>query len=255
MGRPPSVGEYPSQLKRSWPHADRWLEIFIMIAKARTSRSWSSANTALGSMLGVLGLRPGLASRDRRLCPEGLADDRGLTLVELLVVTAISIMVLGAVLTLLDTSQQIQARDAEWTLTMQEGRAGLARMAHEIRQASKVETAEGGKIVFLATIGSKAWEIEYECGVAQSGTTYHQCVRYAAEQGKSLPASGTPTVSEVLNPTTVFSYSPSTTSPNLVTLKVELPAKGTLKQPGNSFYNNHIVLENAAFMRNLDLAG
>lgn len=226
-----------------------------MVANARTSRSRSSANAALQMMLGALGLSTNPERWRWSLRREVLADDGGMTLVELLVAAAMGIVVLGAVLTMMDSSQQIQARDAEWALTMQEGRAGLARMARDIRQATKVETAEGGKIVFLATIANKAWQIKYECGIAQSGTTYDQCVRYAAEQGKSLPSSGVSTVNEILNPTTVFSYSPSTSSPDLVTLKVELPAKGTLKQAGSHFYNNHIVLENASFMRNLDLAG
>lgn len=226
-----------------------------MVANARTSRSRSSANAALQIMLGALRLSTNPERWRRSLRREVLADDRGMTLVELLVAAAMGIVVLGAVLTMMDSSQQIQARDAEWALTMQEGRAGLARMARDIRQATKVETAEGGKIVFLATIANKAWQIKYECGVAQSGTTYDQCVRYAAEQGKSLPSSGVPTVNEVLNPTAVFSYSPSTSSPDLVTLKVELPAKGTLKQAGSNFYKNSIVLENASFMRNLYLAG
>jgi Tfp pilus assembly protein PilW len=198
--------------------------------------------------------------RHRTRCASSLlAEEAGFTLVELLVVCAISMVVLGAILTTLVISQEVQASDAEWALTMQEGRAGLARMAREIRQASKVETAEGGTIVFQATISSTVWQIKYECGATESGTTYHRCVRYAAEYGKSLPSTGTTVVGTVLNPTSVFTYfngsTESTTSPDVVTLKVELPAKGTLKQPGGSSHNNHIVLENAAFMRNLDLNG
>jgi hypothetical protein len=37
----------------------------------------------------------------------------------------------------------------------------------------------------------------------------------------------------------------------VVTLKLELPAKGTLVQAGSSAYRQRVVLENAAFMRNL----
>ncbi len=185
----------------------------------------------------------------------GIRSEDGFTLIELLVASAMAIVLLGATLTLLVSSQQVQARDAEWAQTMQAGRTGLARMAHEIRQASKIQTAEAGTIDFLATIGGKSWQIKFECGVAQPSTTYDECVRFAAEESKSLPASGSPIVRDVLNGGAVFSYSPSTTSPNVVTLKVELPAKGTLHLASADDNKHSIVLEDAAFMRNLDLAG
>jgi type II secretory pathway pseudopilin PulG len=178
----------------------------------------------------------------------------GTTLIELLVSTALAIILLGATLGALASSQRVETRDTEWAQTLQAGRAGVARMAHEIRQASKVEKAEAGTIDFLATISGKSWHIKYECGVTQSGTSYDECVRFAAEEPKSLPSVGAPVVRDVVNGTTVFSYSPSV-SPNLVTLKVELPAKGTLRQAGSVGYSHNAVLENAAFMRNLDLSG
>jgi hypothetical protein len=70
-------------------------------------------------------------------------------------------MVLGmvlfsAILAMLESGQQIETRDAEWALTMQEGRTGLARITREIRQASKVEEATASTIVFLAPTGAKA---------------------------------------------------------------------------------------------------
>lgn len=183
------------------------------------------------------------------------ASEGGFTLIELLVSTVLGLVVFGAILGTLETSQQVQARDTEWALTLQEGRAGLARMAREIRQASKVEKAEAGTIEFLATIAGSVWQVKYECSVAQSGTSYDECVRFAAEVGKSLPSSGTPITRDVINGTEVFAYSPSKASPTVVTLKIELPAKGTLKQAGSRGYSHNVVLENAAFMRNLELKG
>jgi type II secretory pathway component PulJ len=186
-------------------------------------------------------------------------SEGGFTLIELLVASALAIVVFGAVLAMLESSQQVQARDTEWALTMQEDRAGLARMVRDIRQASKIEEAKPGAILFLATIGGKSWKIKYECNVSQSGTEYTQCVRLAAEEGKALPGTGPAIVKDVVNGTEVFSYfkgtETNTVAPNVVTLKVELPAKGTLKQAGNSGYAHKVVLEDAAFMRNLELKG
>jgi type II secretory pathway component PulJ len=187
-------------------------------------------------------------------------SEGGFTLIELLVASALAIVMFGAILAMLESSQQVQARDTEWALTLQEDRAGLARMVRDIRQATKVEEAKPGAIFFLATIGGKSWKIKYECNVSQSGTEYTQCVRLAAEEGKALPATGPATVKDVVNGTAVFTYfikgtEANTIAPTAVTLKIELPAKGTLKQAGNSGYSHKVVLENAAFMRNLELKG
>ena len=188
-------------------------------------------------------------------------SEGGFTLIELLISTLLGLVVFGAILGTLETSQQVQARDTEWALTLQEGRSGLARMAREIRQASEIKTHEGGTIEFLATVGGKEWKIKYECSVEQSGTEYHECVRKAVEKSTgTLPSSGTPVVRGILKTqTTVFEYfkgSTSTTEPkemNVVTLKVELPRKGTLKQAGSGGYTHSVVLENAAFMRNCNI--
>jgi type II secretory pathway pseudopilin PulG len=189
-------------------------------------------------------------------------QEGGFTLIELLVASALAIVVFGAVLAMVESSQQVQARDTEWALTLQEDRAGLARMAREIRQASKVEKAEASTIELLATIGSTSLKVTYECGVTQPETTFHECVR-STEEGKKK----TTIVRDVLNPTEVFCYSHGTkactSSPNateraevtVATLKIELPAKGTLKQAGSSGYTHKVVLEDAAFMRNLELKG
>jgi type II secretory pathway pseudopilin PulG len=185
-------------------------------------------------------------------------SEGGFTLIELLIASALAIVVFGAILAMLESSQQVQARDTEWALTMQEDRAGLAHMTRDIRQAYKVEEAKPSAIFFLATIGGKNWKIKYECNVSQSGTEYSQCVRLAAEEGKALPGTGPAIVKDVVNGTAVFSYFKgteiNTTAPNVVTLKIELPAKGTLKQAGSS-YGHTVVLENAAFIRNLYLEG
>src|SRR5205807_10149702 len=166
-----------------------------------------------------------------------------------------AITVLTSTFALLESSQQVQARDSEWVLKLQEDRAGLARMVRGLRQATKVEEAKTGVGRFLATIGGKEWEIKYDCTVSQSGTSYTECVRLAAEKGNALPAAG-PRVAQDLVSTEVFSYSPSMAEPKMVTAKVELPAKGSLKvAPGIGSYKRNVVLEDAAFMRNLYLEG
>jgi hypothetical protein len=164
--------------------------------------------------------------------------------------------VFAATLVLLESSTNVQTRDAEWALVLQEDRAGLARMARDIRQATKVEEAKGSAIYFVARIGGKSLKIKYDCSVAQSGTTYTVCVRLAAEEGKALPTSGPQVAKDVVNGSEVFTYSPSSSAPTIATMKIELPASGALKATaGSTGYVHKAVLENAAFMRNLYLSG
>ncbi len=179
-------------------------------------------------------------------------SEAGYSLIELLVACAAALILLGATFALLESSVGVQARDTEWALTLQEDRAGLAQMVHDIRQASKVEETTSSKVLFLATMGGKRWEVKYECAVAQPGTAYDECVRLAAAEGTALPSTGPAVVRDVLNGTAVFAYSPSSAAPIIATAKLELPAKGTLRQANSSAYaHKTIVLEDAAFMRNL----
>jgi prepilin-type N-terminal cleavage/methylation domain-containing protein len=186
--------------------------------------------------------------------------ERGFTMPELLIAMVMAVVVLTAALVLLQSGQQAQARDAEWALTLQQDRAGVARMMRDIRQATEIiEPSTGAAasyIAFWATIGGKKWKVKYECNVAQSGTTYTECMRLAAEEGQVMPSKGPRVATDVLNGSAVFSYLPSgsRTEAKLVTAKVELPAKGTLKQAGSVGYGHNVVLEDAALVRNLCLS-
>jgi prepilin-type N-terminal cleavage/methylation domain-containing protein len=199
------------------------------------------------SCTGVLGVR-----RGRTL--NGASQEGGFTLVEVLVASSVALVMFAATMTLLESSTQIQARDTEWALTLEQDRAGPSRMVREIRAATRVEEAKASSIVFVEPIAGTSWKIKYECVVVETGTAYNECVRLAAEEGKSLPTSGPRVASAILNGSEVFSYSPSSTSPTVATVKLELPAEGTLKQAGGGF-KHKVALEDAAFMRNLYLGG
>jgi prepilin-type N-terminal cleavage/methylation domain-containing protein len=186
-----------------------------------------------------------------------LSSQAGFTLVELIIAAALSLVVFGGVLAALETSQRVQNRDTEWALNVQEGRTGLSRMLGEIRQAYSLKGTTANSIDFYATLHGEKKEVYYECDVAQTGTSFHECVRLAVEAGSSLPAlsSGVPVVKNLLNPSSVFSYSDTSvpTASDVVTATVELPASGTLKLAGASVYSHHIVLKNDAYIRNLNL--
>ena len=209
-------------------------------------------NRACGPPLRAARAARTLAARRKHTTP----SQAGFTLVETIVTMVAALVVLGVAVTLLNSGQRIQARDSEWALALQEDRAGLARMVRDIRQATEVVEPSTGApasfITFLAIIGGTKWKIEYECAVSQPGSTYTECVRFAAEEGQSFPAKGARIAVDITNGSSVFTYSPTTRKEaRLVTAKIELPAKGTLKQAGSTGYSHKVVLEDAAFMRNL----
>lgn len=207
--------------------------------------------------------RPGaVAQRGARRPREGQLGEHGFSLVEVLAALTIATLLFGVVLSLLVSSQRIEDRDSEWALTLQEDRAGLARIVREVRQAYSVKGATGNSIDFLATIGGKNLEIYYQCNVEQPGTAYDRCVRVQATPPASLPAlsTGRTIVSDVLNQTSadpsdpVFSYSPNAITPSVVALKVVAPSGGTLKLPsGSTGYTHKIVLSNSAYIRAMNL--
>jgi prepilin-type N-terminal cleavage/methylation domain-containing protein len=191
-----------------------------------------------------------------------LTAQAGFTLIETIMAAALSTIVVGAAMGALEAGQNAQSRDAEWALVIQEGRAGLARMVREIRQAYSIRGATESSIDFYSTLGGKSLEIYYACNVSQPSTTYYECVRVQAEVGKSLPAlsTGTPIIRYVLNGTSadekdpIFKeYSPNAIAPDLVTVKLVLPSSGTLKLAWAKAHTHQIVLTNNAYIRDMNL--
>jgi Tfp pilus assembly protein PilW len=200
----------------------------------------------------MTGARPSQGRRCR------LSAEAGFSMIELLIASVAAVTVLGATLGLMVSGLNVQTRDSEWALALQEDRTGLARMVRDLRQATSIEEANAGSILFLATIGGKNMKVKYDCGATQSGAaySYKQCVRLSAEAGQTLPASGPAVAKYLVNGSEVFTYSPSAGSATSVTVKLEMPAKGNLKQvSGSRGYLHKVVLQDSAYMRNRYLEG
>lgn len=204
-----------------------------------------------------------------RWAEDGLRAQDGFTLIELLIAATLSLVVLGAVLAVLISSQNTQSRDNEWALTIQEARTGLAAMTHDIRQAYSIQGTSENSIDFYAAVGGKSYEIAYDCTVPQgertsTGTELHECVRRQAafEDGKpprSLPDKGVPIIKDVLNGTAteeapIFrEFSPNSIAPDYVRIRLAVPAGGTLKLAGAKVYKHKVILSDGAYIRNMAL--
>ncbi|GAC1438152.1 MAG: hypothetical protein NVSMB51_13540 [Solirubrobacteraceae bacterium] len=184
-----------------------------------------------------------------------MRDEGGFMLIELLVVTAVLIVVVGATLALLDTGTRAENRDQEYAAEVAAAQVGLARMTREIRQASSVTSANPNSIDFFVTLGGQALHVFYECDFPNVGTAYNECLRTSVAAGGSLPApsTGAPVIPRILNGTVadpVFSYAPNSISPTYADVKLKLPAAGELKSGGLS---HSTVLDSGGYLRNLDV--
>jgi prepilin-type N-terminal cleavage/methylation domain-containing protein len=184
-----------------------------------------------------------------------LRDERGYTLIELLSAIVVSLIVLGAITTLLVLSQRIETRDANYTYAQDDARAGLDRMVSQIRQAWNIVSAGPNSVDMDVNLGGQPYQVYYECDIPQPGTPYNECVRLQLQVGAPLPSlAGAPVaIRELENGTAtnpVFSWGPSPIAPYYMTATIDVPASdgGTTKD-GLGF-SHTIVISDGALMRN-----
>jgi len=179
------------------------------------------------------------AQRDERY-PRTRRGEAGYALVELLVVASLLVIVLGAVLTLGETSQRIAPRESERAQVIREAQVGLHRMTRELRHTYQAPTVTGSTIQATVTDGGTTRTVRYDCNVTStSNPDYKQCVRSVV----GVTGSNTVVIDRVLNGTSVFTL----TGTNYVRALVEVAAKGDL----NDGYDHRVVLDDGIYMRNI----
>ena len=193
-------------------------------------------------------------------------DQAGWSLLETLVTLIFLVALSGALASVLDTTSRQETRNAEYALSLGQERAGLQRMASDIRQAIWVNYPGGGDGINTAnwidmnvTYGGSTVQVYYECDVPQPGTSYRECMRLQAAVGATLPAvsTGTPVVQNLLDGTAsdaVMTFSPSLIGPNYVQVRAELPASGYMSTATYASTLHHtIVLDDGVNLRNQSL--
>ena len=199
--------------------------------------------------------RPNTAHRDLRpTVPD--RGEAGYALTELLLVSSLLVIVLGAVLMLGEASQRIAPRETERATVIRDAQVGMHRMTRELREAHSVVSPAAG----ASAAGFDAWvpttsgqrRVSYECNVAHpTDSAYTQCVRYdvSAAGVKSNPQV---VVDRVLNgaagstlPVFVRGSAPTA---DYVKTTVDVAARGDRK----TGYSSKVLLEDGFYMRNLD---
>jgi type II secretory pathway pseudopilin PulG len=185
------------------------------------------------------------AKRDNRPSPAPGGED-GYALTELLVVAALLVIVLGAMLTLGETSQRLAPKETERAMVIREAQVGMHRMTRELREAHKVVTpvagASGPVVDVWVPTGITEKRVSYECGT--------QCIRYDVSVA-GVKSNAQVVVDGVLNggagsALPVFVRGEIPTS-DYVKTTVEVAARGELQNG----YPHKILLEDGFYMRNL----
>jgi prepilin-type N-terminal cleavage/methylation domain-containing protein len=162
----------------------------------------------------------------------GADGQAGFTLIELLVASTMGVVVMGGVLILLLGSLQTQPQLDKKAANIQAARWVLERMTHELRNGIGVAP---GKAT-ASSLSFEAYVRQSSCGAATmlpSGSppikceiTYscsgEACTRIEANPGV-YTGTATTILSGLSNTASVFTYSPSSTSPTFVGVTLKIP--------------------------------
>jgi Flp pilus assembly pilin Flp len=178
--------------------------------------------------------QPAVLSAVRRF----IRDERGLGLVELLVVIPMMAVVLMGIYSLYNVGAKSQRSNNVRVTTLLREQNGLERMTREMRQAvtfTPVSSQVLDAVTYVRPSGggtSVQRHVRYEC---LDGA----CTRYEGAVGGAL-GTGETVISGLENPD-VFFFSPDSVNPTFVSVKLEVTVQGA---------GNPIVLDGGFALRN-----
>ena len=179
--------------------------------------------------------------------------EAGFTLIELLVAMGLLLVILGAVLALLDSSNTIAARDQERTHAIREAQVGVQAMTKELRQAYSMVSNTPYLIEVHVWKNGADHDVTYDCtGTSSAGPPLGQCVRY--ETTGSGQGTASVVVARLFNNAgsgrpPVFTYTANGSGhTTYATVHVESPSKGERQQG----YGHRVTFDDGFFLRNLN---
>jgi hypothetical protein len=120
-----------------------------------------------------------------------LADESGFGLMELLTTMVMMVLLATATFAALNSTTKAQTRDQAYAQEVTSTQTGLARLTHDLREATEVLFVTPSKIEFqMPPIGGTTYTVLYDCTASDTlGTGYARCARTQSASG-SLPAAG-----------------------------------------------------------------
>jgi prepilin-type N-terminal cleavage/methylation domain-containing protein len=164
----------------------------------------------------------------RRFLGRLAREQEGFTLVEMMVASAMALIVVGGGMSILVGTMHSGSSVESRTAAIQRARVAVDQLTREVRQGSTVATA-GASQLSLVTFVDKA-----ACGGA-SATTAIQClVTYNCSGGACTRTEARPDGSGAGSPrqvvtglasNSVFGYSPSAVAPTYVSIRIQFPGE------------------------------
>ncbi len=164
-----------------------------------------------------------------------LRAENGVTLIELIVASTMTLVIAVAAMGLLLTGQRQQTGQQTRVDSLDRARDGIERMTREIREAARIDAPAGGgsgqvldiRAPVTATGGSELRLIRYDCSQASTlGNGLRKCTR-AQETGAGTGALGAPvTVVDGITNTDVFTAAAGA-APRAVTVRFNQRAAGS----------------------------
>jgi len=121
---------------------------------------------------------------------EHLRDESGFTLVELLVAMSLTVIVLFAILSVLDTFTSNAARQTKITAANEQVRVSMDRIVRDLRQAATVEVASPNDLVYTVVDAATAVRRERVC-VDTSSRLWRSSVTTATAPATAIAAGTT----------------------------------------------------------------
>jgi type II secretory pathway pseudopilin PulG len=124
-----------------------------------------------------------------RLVTRLLRNETGTTLIELLVVSSLLVVIVGATMAFLEFGTRTQQRDQAFGQEITATQAALARLSHDLRQATRIVAASPNSVEFyLPAPASVTYDVRYDCTQADTlGTGYNRCARLQSTYPAALP--------------------------------------------------------------------
>ena len=122
------------------------------------------------------------------------ASDQGFTLIEMLIVTSLLLVIVAATLTALEVTMRAQNRDQAYAQEITQSQASLARLIHDLRQATLFQSVTPNAIRFQMIENGTTYNVRYDCTATDSlGSPYTRCAQTQAVS-PATPASPSNTV-------------------------------------------------------------
>jgi Tfp pilus assembly protein PilW len=121
-----------------------------------------------------------------------LRSQRGYTMIDMLVGMTLTLIIAGATMTLLESVTRTQSRDQNYAQEITNTQTALARLVHDLRQASSFSLVSPNVLQFQMVANGTAINVRYDCTASDSlGAAYRRCARTQATAPASAPTAGT----------------------------------------------------------------